>query len=476
MNRRIPFLSLLVVLTLVMAACGPNTDEGDESEAAPESEPAASAGGSAAGSAGASAGAGGQLEASGDIFAYGVSYETSDEIAQGRVDHFSELYPDVNVSFSESGFESQGFLTALQSDDPPDVVRIPRTRLGTYVARGVIEPLDDCISRAGLDLGNYREAAVGQVTIDGSVYAMPEFFWVTNWLIDNELFEQAGLDPATWDVSNWDEISAANDALLAETETLVGVDPKVSDGDRFPSWVWAAGGAMLSEDGTESLLDSPEVAEALEFTKSIIDAHGGHVEFLDLRGEAGADFFGAENQFVTDTEGAFPMQQWYLNVLAGDGGTPEITALPFLSTEGEPLAYAEGDALAVTSASDNKDAACAFVTTMVSTDAWLAAQQLRVEGSEGLQTGTSTANIEADEQIFGEMVDLADNPTYEAAVNAFVETLDSAFAMPPSPAGEEFEQAWQGAVTAVLNGEMEAAEALAQADEEAQAAIDGAGQ
>ena len=81
----------------------------------------------------------------------------------------------------------------------------------------MIEPLDDCISRAGVDLGNYREAAVSQVTIDGSVYAMPEFFWVTNWLIDNELFEQAGLDPATWDVSNWDEIAAANDALLAET-------------------------------------------------------------------------------------------------------------------------------------------------------------------------------------------------------------------------------------------------------------------
>ena len=471
MHRRIPFLSLLVVLVMVLAACGPNTDE-EESDA-----PAESTGGQPAGSDGASpGGSAAGLEASGDIFAFGVSYETSDEIAQGRIDHFRELYPDVNVEFSESGFDSQGFLTALQSDDPPDVVRIPRTRLGTYVARGVIEPLDDCISRTGIDLGNYREAAVQQVTIDGSVYAMPEFFWVTNWLVDNELFEQAGLDPEAWDVSNWDEIAAANDALLEQTETLVGVDPKVSDGDRFPIWVWAAGGAMLSDDGTESLLDTPEVAEALEFTKTLIDAHGGHVEFLDARGEAGADFFGAENQFVTDTEGAFPMQQWYLNVLAGDGGQPEITAKPFMTTGGDVITYAEGDALAVTADSDNKDAACAFVTTMVTTDAWLAAQQLRVDTAESIQTGTSTGNIEADEEIFGAMVDLSDSPTYEAAVNAFVETLDSAFAMPPSPAGEEFEQAWQAAVTAVLNGEQEAAEALAAADEEAQAAIDAAGQ
>jgi multiple sugar transport system substrate-binding protein len=466
-GRRTRLVPLSVALLLVLAACGPNTESNEPTTGGNEASGAPGASGSAT--------AGG-LEASGDIFAFGVSYETSDEIAQGRVDLFNELYPDVNVTFSESGFDSQGFLTALQSDDAPDVVRIPRTRLGTYVARGVLEPLDDCISQAGVDMIIYREAAVDQVTIDGSVYAMPEFFWVTNWLIDNELFEQAGLDPATWDVSNWDEIAAANQALLDQTDTLVGVDPKVSDGDRFPNWVAAAGGQMLNEDGTESLLDTPEVAEALEFTKSLIDAQGGHVAFLDARGEAGADFFGPENQFVTDTEGAFPMQQWYLNVLAGDGGQPEITALPFLGTNGDVITYAEGDALAVTSASDNKDAACAFVTTMVSTDAWVAAQQLRVDQSEGVQTGTSTGNREADDEIFGQMVDLSDSPTYEAAVNAFVDTLDSAFAMPPSPAGEEFEQAWQTAVTAVLNGEQEAADALAAADEEAQAAIDSAGQ
>jgi multiple sugar transport system substrate-binding protein len=472
MFRRSRLLPLLAVLALVLAACGPNT----ESPAETDDTGAPAASDAPAGSAVASGDAAGGLEASGDIFAFGVSYETSDEIAQGRVDHFRELYPDVTVEFSESGFDSQGFLTALQSDDPPDVVRVPRVRLGTYVARGVLEPLDDCISRAGVDLAIYREAAVQQVTIDGSVWAMPEFFWPTNWLIDNDLFEAAGLDPANFDVSSWDEIAAANQALLDETETLVGIDPKVTDGDRFPLWVWAAGGAMLSEDGTESLLDTPEVAEALEFTKSLIDAHGGHVEFLDARGEAGADFFGEGNQFVTDTEGAFPMQQWYLNVLAGSSPDTAISATPFLTTDGQPITYAEGDALAVTSASDNKDAACAFVTSMVSTDAWVAAQELRVQNSEGIQTGTSTGNREADDIIFGDLVDLSDSPVFEEAVNAYVETLDAAFVMPASPAGEEFEQAWQGAVTAVLNGEMEAAEALAQADEEAQAAIDAAGQ
>ena len=472
MSRHPFHLPLWLTLLLILAACGPNAGDGGDG-----GDGGASPAGTPAGESPGATGAAGGLEASGDIFAFGVSYETSDEIAQGRIDHFRGIYPDVNVELSESGFDSQGFLTALQSDDPPDVVRVPRDRLGTYVARGVIEPLDDCIARAGVDMSVFREAAVNQVTIDGSVYAMPEFFWVTNWLVDNDVFEAAGLDAATFDFSDWDAIAAANQAIL-ERDVLVGIDPKVSDGDRFPIWVWANGGQMLSEDGRESLLDTPEVAEALEFTRSLIEAHGGHTAFLDARGEAGADFFGSDNQFVIDQEGAFPMQQWYLNVLAGASPDTAITARAFqVRGSGEPITYAEGDALAVTADSDNKDAACAFVTTMVSADAWIAAQELRAAGAEeegGIQTGTSTGNRDADDVIFGELANVSDNPIFQAALDAYLDTLDAAVAMPPSPAGEEFQQAWQTAVTAVLNGEMEAAEALAAADEEAQAAIDAA--
>jgi len=253
-STRAKGLALLSALALFVAACGSNNQGGASASAgastAPSESAAASEGASESAAASESASAGAAIQASGDIFAFGVSYETSDEIAKGRVDTFKDLYPDVNVKFSESGFDSQGFLAALQGSDAPDVVRIPRDRLGTYVARGVIEPLDDCISRAGVDMSNYREAAVKQVTVDGKIYAMPEFFWVSNWLVDNDLFEQAGLDPATWDVGNWDQISAANKAILDKTKTKVAIDPKVWDnGDRFPMWVAAAGGALLSDDG-----------------------------------------------------------------------------------------------------------------------------------------------------------------------------------------------------------------------------------
>ncbi len=477
--------ALLAVFALLAAGCGSgdsSSSPGDGVEGAtgtplassgsgtsPSLEPVAPSATTAVGNA--------TLEATGDIFAFGVSYETSDEIAQGRVDAFREAYPDVNVTFSESGFDSQGFLAALQSSDKPDVVRIPRDRLGTYISRGVIEPLTDCLAKSGVDLSGYRQAAVDQVTVDGVPYAMPEFFWVSNWLVDDDLFAEAGLDPSTWDVSSWDQITAANQALLDKTRAKVGIDPKVWDnGDRFPMWVAAAGGQMISDDGRTAMLDSPEVIDALTFTKSLIDAHGGLTRFKDRIGQTG-DFFGAKNGFAEDLEGGFPMQQWYLNVLAGASPDTAFSALPFLSQQGQPVAYAEGDGLAIVAASDNKDAACAFVTTMTSTDAWLAAARLRQQGAQDgdkIQTGTATGNIAADEEIFSNLVNVNDNATFRAAIDAYVSTFDGAFAMPSTPAAEAFKQAWADGVTRALQGDADPETAMQQAQQEAQQAIDDA--
>jgi multiple sugar transport system substrate-binding protein len=459
--------ALLTIFALLLSACSGTATPSQTS-------PGGSIGGGAGRAGSAPVGSPSKIEASGSIYAFGVSYKTGDTMAKGRIDLFNESYPNVKVTYSESGFDPQKFLAALQSNDKPDVVRIPRDRIGSYVTRGVLEPLDDCISRTGTDLSNFREAAVKQVTIDGKVYAMPEFFWVSNWLIDNDLFEQAGIDPANWDVSNWDQIKAANDSLISKTKTKVAIDPKVWDnGDRFPMWVAAAGGQMLSDDGKESKLDSPQVADALNFTKSLIDAQGGVVRFKDAIGQTG-DFF-AGDEFKKDLEAAFPMQQWYLNVLAGAVPTTKITAKPFMTKAGQPMTYEEGDGLAVLANSDNKDAACAFVTTMVSTDAWAAAAKQRQQqavAEKKIQTGSATGNKTADDQIFSSIVDVGDNQTFRDAIDANMKTFDTSFGMPPSPAAEEFRTAWIDAVNKVLSGAADAQSALAEADQTAQDAID----
>jgi multiple sugar transport system substrate-binding protein len=470
----------IVALSLIVGACSTSGSSPSTSAVAPtEAAPSAAGSAEASASAEASSGSASQapMSASGKINAFGVSYETSDVIAKARIDLFKKKYPDVELKVSESSFDPQAFVTSLQSSNAPDVVRMSRDRIGTYVASGVLEPLTDCISKAGVNMSDYREAAVKQVTFDDTVYGMPEFFWVSNWLVDDDLFKQAGLDPATWDVGNWDQISAANTALMQKTKTKVAIDPKVSnEGDRFPMWVAAAGGQMLSDDGTKAMLDSQQVIDALTFTKSLIDAQGGLTAFKDKLDQTG-DFFGKENGFKNNLEAAFPMQQWYLNVLATASPDTKITVKPFMSKTGQPVTMAEGDALAIVSKSQNKDAACAFITTMTSTEAWVAAATQRAAESKGkneIQTGTSTGNKVAEEQIFSSLVDVGDNTTMKNAIDTYFKTFDSAFARPATRAAEDFRTAWIDGVNAALSGQKDPATAMKDAQQTAQSAIDAA--
>jgi multiple sugar transport system substrate-binding protein len=469
-------------MVLALAACGPNAESPEAT--ADGAEPTADTGGSQA-PAPSGDGSTGALDASGDLFVFGFSYDSTDDVvARTRVEYTEEQYPDLNVSFSESGFESTGFLTSLQSDDPPDVVRISRDIIGTYISSGRLAPLDECVANSGIDTSIYREAAIEQLTSDGTLYALPDFFDTAVWMGATAEFEEDGVDP-NLDWSDWDAIAAANEQLLTlegDEVAEIGIDPKVAgDYSMFSLWVYANGGQLLSDDGTESLLDTPEVLEALEFTKGIIDAHGGITPFLDFRNnpELNGDFFGAPNQFDLGTEAAFPMQEWYLNVMSENSPDTELTVAPFQTREGDPITFQEGQGWAIVEGTDNPDGACAFITSMVATDAWVAAAEVRQEQRESNDpplpfTGVYSGNREADEIIFGEMVDLSDTPIFEAAVNAVLEAQENAYAVPSSPAGEEFKQIVLDALDQALTGAETPEDALAAADEEAQAAIDDA--
>jgi multiple sugar transport system substrate-binding protein len=471
-RRHVRFIPILAVLLFLLAACGPNANR---------SEPAA-AGQGPRDSSGVSSG-GTELNVAGEIFVHGFSYESTDDIiARDRVETFREAYPDATVTFSESGFDAPTFLTAVQGGDAPDVVRIPRDIIGSYIARGVLMPLDDCISRAGVDTSIYRAAALQQLTSDGTIYGLPDFFDTAIWMVTNPVWQEAGLDPASFDWSDWDAIADANEAMIkgqGPNLERIGIDPKVAgDYSFFSLWSYANGAPLLSEDGNESLLDDPRVAEALTFARDLIQAHGSPSQFLDFRNstEKNGDFFGSPNQFTLGTEGAFPQQEWYLNVIADNTPDAAISFAPFMTRDGEPITFQEGNGWAIVEGSDNVDAACGFITTMVATDTWVHAAEARKSEREDQGqafTGTYTGNTEADEVIFGELVDLSDFPALQQGVDAVLDAQEHAYALPRSPAGEEMRQAVLTAIDAVMTG-TDPAEALAAADEEAQAAIDAA--
>jgi multiple sugar transport system substrate-binding protein len=402
-----------------------------------------------------------------------MGFGAGDEIATVRLDRAEEELGEAEVKLIEGDLDIQQFLSSVASGEPPSLVYAERSQIGTFASRGAVVPLTDCIEGEGIDTSLFRESALAEVTFDDEVYGIPEFNVVQLTQANADLLEQSGHTIDDVNGSDWDAILTANKDLMKMQGgdlATIGYDSKLPE--FLPLWAKANGADLISEDGRTAQLDDPAVVEALEFAVSVYDAQGGFGEVKALRDSA--DFFGDGNQFASGTLGAMPMEQWYVNVLNDVSPDAPMAFDTVRDLQGEPIAWASGSAWAIPKGSPDPEAACRMARVMTETDSWMAAAEERAslrEKEGGLFTGILTANEEADDAI-REMAPTDGDSAWSQAVAAMYEANDHTFAMPANPAGDEFEQAWQDEVNKVLTGDKEPAEALADAQQAAQEALD----
>lgn len=409
-------------------------------------------------------------ELSGEMTVMGFS--GVDEVATSRMELAESELGDVNVELIEGELDIQQFLSAVATGDPPSLLYASRDQIGSLAARGAIIPLEDCIDGEGIETGDFVESALDQVTLDGTVYGIPEFNTVQLTMANADLLGAAGMTIEDVNGSDREAMTEAAAAMVqrdGSTVEVIGVDSKLPE--FLPLWVAAAGGSVMSEDGRTAQLDDETTIQSLEWAVGVYEEQGGFSGIKATRDAA--DFFGGGNQFATNTLGAMPMEQWYLNVLNEVSPDAPMAFDTVRTTEGEPIAFAGGSAWAIPAGSDNPEAACRWARAMTSVDAWRAAAEARValREEEGLPfTGILTGNTVADAEIEG--MTNADEAPWSEGVAAMYEANQNTVTLPANPADAEFDDAMQEAVNQVLNGQAEPAEALAEAQETAQAALD----
>ena len=416
-----------------------------------------------------------KLEAELTVWGFGIE----DAIGANRIEQFKKAYPNVKVKLTPGEFDNQKFLSAVASGNPPDVIHVDRTIVGSFAARGALISLADYIEATDLDTGIYYDSALEQVTVDGSVYGIPQFSNVVLAIINNTALKEAGVALAEVDFSDWAGLQKINQRLSeVEGGKVVRVGFDAGMPGFTPFWGASNGGAMLSEDGTESLLDSPEVIEAVDFAARTREPVGGQEKYLGF--SQSWDFFGSENMFVRDQIGIGLFEQWYVGVLGDVSPDVDITVRPFTSHEdGDEVSYANGLAWAIPKGAGDPNAAFEFMKFMTATDTWVAAAEASkkdIESQGGVYTGTYTANDEADRRIFEEVYEPTGNEAFDDAVKVILEAQEVAVSTPPSAAGEEVKRAWEDGANKVLLGELSAEEAMTEADEAAQNALDEAAQ
>ncbi|MBW9111562.1 ABC transporter substrate-binding protein [Microbacterium ureisolvens] len=411
-------------------------------------------------------------ELSGSLSVMGFS--GVDEVATSRLDYAEEQLGDVEVELAEGALDLQQFLSAVASGKPPDIVYSSRDQIGSLAARGAVVPLERCIDGESIPTDDFVGPALDQVTLDGTVYGIPEFNSVQLTMANADLLSAAGLTIEDVNGSDWDAVSAANQALTVNDGgdlAVIGYDSKLPE--FLPLWAKANGADVISADGKTAQLDDPKVVEALEWAASIYEDQGGFSAVKAYRDSA--DFFGEGNQFATSVLGAMPMEQWYVNVLNDVSPDAPMAFDTVHDRNGDTIAYSTGSAWAIPSGSANPEAACRFARAMTSTDAWQAAAEARIEAREAEGkpfTGILTANAKAD-QMIRDMTTSGGEP-WDTAVAKMYEANDSTFSMPANPADAEFKTAMFDAVNAALDGKATPADALADAQKEAQSALDDA--
>jgi multiple sugar transport system substrate-binding protein len=191
-----------------------------------------------------------------------------DDVGKARIDAFKSAYPRVQLHINEGDFDAQQFLSAVASGNPPDLVYLDRDRVGTYAAQGAIQPLDDHLDAAGIKTSLYRPAALREITIDGRIYGIPEFYDTRNILMSGEALRDAGLTAADLGTTDWNKLHT-NAAKLYKAGggkiSRIGFDPKLPE--FLPLWAKANGAEMINADGSPNLAD-PRVIEALTYALS----------------------------------------------------------------------------------------------------------------------------------------------------------------------------------------------------------------
>ncbi len=281
-----------------------------------------------------------------------------------NADHTNQIEPTIIPSDQFITRVGTGFAAGEVPDILPiDLIYVPAFAKAGQLTEisALTESLDyfDQLSPSHVRLAGYEDG----------LYALPFTAEGSVLLYNKGLFEQAGLDPEQ-PPTTWQEIYDAAVAINALGNDTYGFYFSGScagcNAFTYLPLIWASGGDVLSEDGTEATIDSdPAVRAALEFYKQLWDE--GLVP-PGSQADSGTDFL---NAFTGGSIGMAGSGAFSISVLKND--YPDIDfGLTFLpGQEGGASSFAGGDSIAIPAGAQHVEEAFEFISWALSDEVQL---------------------------------------------------------------------------------------------------------
>ncbi len=186
-----------------------------------------------------------------------------EEIAKG----FMADHPDVKITFqAPSADYAEGLLSVIRQDmsgTPPDVFMVGSHLLGSMVARGMLEPLDDVMAGHDMAALGYTPQVLAFTQVDGTQYGLPWTSSTPVMFYNADLVTRAGGDPAQMPTT-WDDTIALAKKIDALGPDIMGMYYTTGDDDWMTQNLLATAGLMpITKDGTIAF-DTDEGRKAIE--------------------------------------------------------------------------------------------------------------------------------------------------------------------------------------------------------------------
>jgi multiple sugar transport system substrate-binding protein len=268
-------------LTIIAAACssGATTSPSADTSA----PPAASAAASPAASADASAPAEGlQPPATKvDLVVWNPFTGPDGAFFSQIVDNFNAETPNVQVTVeTQVGAEYIAKLEAAASANQlPHVIAAGYDALPLLVENGIVTPIDDLATQAGLDATDFPEAIWNAGQWKGQRVGVPIDTHTMNFYYNKKLFADAGLDPEKAPATR-EEFEAAIKAVQDNTDAdgyqMVASGPGANFlvGIQFAALFYQGGGEWTNGDFTEATFNSQAGVDAAAYLKHLVDDLG----------------------------------------------------------------------------------------------------------------------------------------------------------------------------------------------------------
>lgn len=251
------------------------------------------------------------------------------------VAEFEAEHPDIKVELVVTDWDTykSKITTAISAGNAPELFTILLTDVVPYADKGLLEPLNDIGTQAGVDFDDILKPALDIVSDGGTRYAVPFRYDGSGIYYNVDMLAAAGCDsfPETWDEMVEMSEKLAVDGTYAFAWPLGNQANAVT---RLVQQIYTYGGDIMEESGTKCLLNSDAAKKALGnivdsiqlgyASKSSSEYDNTKMRELFGQGQLAFNFTGPFDVATLKTD--YPDLKFKTAVIPGDGGMGVTTA------------------------------------------------------------------------------------------------------------------------------------------------------